>query len=510
MSFATPCYSTDKLLQQSDITYIGSFRVPKTDMGGPLYQGLSYGGSIITYNPVNNSLFVTGNDANQQVGEISIPAIINSTDINALNTATVIQNLVDITEGNRDKIAAGRSDCKISKSQTGDCYGNGSKIGGLLKYGSSLIGSVYAYYDGGASAIYTHFRSGTTTATNGDFEGMFEVGAKPSPVPQAGFVGGYMTTIPSNWQVALGGKVLTGMGNLSVLGRTSSGPALFSFDPNDFGMSTPAPASALLYYNLTSSNCVNTGTDAGGDVCDNQNIGSYYTSTTLYKAGSHLSGVVFPSGSKSVIITGKYGTGTSCYGYGNTNGTAGGGPRTTNVPKTEMVSWMNTNGATDYPCGTGSIPSTYLEGNSHQCCYDPSNANPGAHAFPYVPYAWAYDADDLARVKSGGRIVDNPSPNLVTAIIENGVILRPGVSPASTETYKPWHIKPYASWTIPSPFTQEGYSISSGASAYDETIKTLYVAQVEADDSWPIINAYRVDLTTTQGGRYKNYRLVDN
>ena len=436
--------AADKLLQKGDFTYLGAFRVPKSDMGGPLYQGLPYGGSVIAYNYSNNSLFIVGHDSNQQIGEISIPEIKNTADINELNTASVIQNLVDITEGNRLNLKVGGGAIEV----------NGTKIGGLIRYGDKLIGSAYAYYDGGYDAVRSHFKSGLTTTTVGDFEGMFEVGSKPDPVPQAGFVGGYMTPIPVSWQALLGGKVLTGMSTLSVLGRTSSGPAAFAFDPDQLTGTTPAPAGALLYYPIT-----------------HQTIGTYYSSQTLYNKGSHQSGIIFPPGTQSVIFTGKQGVGEACYG-----------PGTNNLEE----QWNRY----DDPSPNNTCMGIPMTDTADPCCYDPVNLEKGAHAYPYVDYMWAYDADDFVRVKMGGRIVDNPSPNLVD-----------GVPSTSTETYKPWHIKPYASWELSLPYQQNRYHIFGGASAYDDTTNRLYIVQVQADVGgyamWPIIHVYEINKGIT-------------
>lgn len=427
-----------KLLQPSDFTYLGAFRVPKSDLGGPQNQGLSYGGSVIAYNPINNSLYIVGHDHNQQVAEIGIPHIVNSSDINKLESATVLQKLVDITEGNRLNLKADGSPIKA----------NGTKLGGLIIYGNKLLGSIYAYYDGGHQAVKSHYISSLDLSKSGDFTGIFEVGNKPSPVPQAGFVGGYMTLIPAEWQTALGGKVLTGQSSISILGRTSSGPAAFAFDPDMLGP-TPAPATALLYYPIK-----------------HQTIGTYYTSQTLYNKGSRHSGVVFPSGTRSVIFTGVQGLGKACYG-----------------PGTKIQSEQGNRYNLPPPRNTcGGVPMT---NTSDPCCYDPVKLDKGSHAYPYVDYVWAYDALDLARVKRGGIIADDPSPNLVD-----------GISPTSRETYKPWHIKPYAHWKIEFPTKQKGYSISSGASAYDESTKTLYWVQVQTDNfAYPIVHAFRINTS---------------
>jgi hypothetical protein len=310
-----------------------------------------------------------------------------------------------------------------------------------------------------------------------------------------------MTTIPTAWQTPLGGKALTGMGTLSIIGRNSSGPALFAFDPDDFNMTNVADAQPLIYYDLTGENCVNTVAGAIGPICDNQNIGGYYSSTTPYHMSSHTSGVLFAEGTKSVIVFGEYGSGASCYGVGNSTGFAGGEARTTDVPNAEILQWMNDNETDSYPCGDGTATRAYIEGTQHQCCYDPKKSSPGSHAYPYILYAWAYDADDLVRVKEGGRIVDDPSPNLVTEIVESGATLRPGISPTSTDTYKPYHIKPYAMWEVPQQYNRSALYQFSGSVAYDESSKIMYFPMTNSvDANKPIISAYRlnIDSNTTK------------
>ena len=137
-----------------------------------------------------------------------------------------------------------------------------------------------------------------------------------------------------------------------------------------------------------------------------------------------------------------------------------------------------------------------MTNTANPCCYDPLNSSKGSHAYPYADYVWAYDATDLARVKTGGKIVDNPSPNLVD-----------GVSPTSTETYKPWHIKPYAYWEIKYPITDSSRgSVASGASAYDESTKTLYLVQTMADYNgspwkmYPVVHAFKVNVAAPGPG----------
>src|SRR5262245_49633434 len=88
-------------VQLSDLVYQGAFRVPQ---GSTDQTSFSYGGTALAYNPANNSLFMVGHEWHQRSAEISIPTIINSTNISSLTTATLRQNFADATEGKLNQI----------------------------------------------------------------------------------------------------------------------------------------------------------------------------------------------------------------------------------------------------------------------------------------------------------------------------------------------------------------------------------------------------------------------
>src|SRR5919108_3024060 len=62
-------------VQLSNLVYQGAFRVPQ---GSTDQTSFSYGGTALSYNPINNSLFMVGHDWYQRSAEISIPTVINS------------------------------------------------------------------------------------------------------------------------------------------------------------------------------------------------------------------------------------------------------------------------------------------------------------------------------------------------------------------------------------------------------------------------------------------------
>ena len=335
-----------KLLHESDLEYLGAFRVPQGDFGSPEYSGFNYGGTALTYNPHNNSLFLVGHAWYQLAAEISIPPIVNSTNLADLNTAAVLQPFVDITEGNRSNI--GEDGAAVDTS--------GVPIGGFMVWGDKLVGTVYGYYDAAYVVRLSHFTSGLDLSATGDFQGMYRVGEAPG-TPNPAFIDGYMTIIPTEWQSRFGGPTLTGNCCLSIISRTSLGPAASVFDPTKLGSDDPVPAKPLVGYPI-----------------DHPTLGTYgdQRPNVLYNGSMVIQGIVFPRGSRSVLFFGRRGTGDFCYGEGKSD------------PALD-----NTHCDPAYP--------------EVLCCYDPVDSSKGGHAYPYVYQVIAYDALDLVSVKMGEK-----------------------------------------------------------------------------------------------------------
>jgi hypothetical protein len=105
-----------------------------------------------------------------------------------------------------------------------------------------------------------------------------------------------MTVIPEAWRAALGGPALAGNCCIPIVTRTSFGPALFAFDPDDVGSSADVAAQPLLYYP------------------EKNPLGGWNMTGPLYNGTSKIGGMAFPEGSSSVLFFGKHGIGTFCYG----------------------------------------------------------------------------------------------------------------------------------------------------------------------------------------------------
>lgn len=416
------------LLQEENFVYKGAFRVPDI-------QSLAFGGSGLTFNQNNNSLLIFGRD--KKTIEISIPATISSSsNISDLAYATVLRGPIDLTGGLWDDLKA-----------DGGAVGNGGSPGGMLVYNNKIIGSAFAYYDAGYQAARSHFSASINWDTAGiNFSGFKQVGINviSATAVNGGYVGGYMTLVPTEWQTALGGVALTGKGAIPIITRTSLGPCAWSFNPDDIGTKEPVPATMLVGYPP-----------------NHPTLGTYSTSSqpSLYfNMGTQIGGIVFPKGSRTVLFYGRHGLGATGKGdtcYGPASGsTAETGNLSTNLPP---------NNTCDGQAMTGPDP----------CCYDPTDSSKGTHAYPYVYRVWAYDAQELANVKSGN------------------------INQQTGSTYKPWDIRPYAIWNLDFPLAIKNNGNISGA-AYDPTTSQIFIVDPKGDkhglDTFPLIHVYQVNI----------------
>ena len=380
LAHATTQPTSEPLIQPSNLVYTGAFRLPE----GPTNQTtFEYSGDGLAYNPANNSLFITGHTWYQETAEISIPKFIDSTDINSLTTATILQPLTDALEGRRTSV--------------NPTDPNGQNIGGYLVYNGKLIISVYSYYDGSGTQSASHFVRPLSLSTTGQVTGPFRVGTQ-----YPGFVSGYMSQIPADWQPLLGGPALTGNCCLNIISEQSSGPSVSVFDPSQLTNGTTVTATPLVGYPFSNP------------------LSAWGTQNDLFNGSTQITGVVFPAGTRSVLFFGRQGTGPFCYGIG----------------------------APTSPPPSGE-------------CYDPANSSKGDHAYPYVYQVWAYDADDLLKVKQG-------------------------IEPE-------YDVKPYAVWTLNLPFSNNtGQQLLSGA-AYDPSTNQIFITQDCVDTSCgPVIDVLQI------------------
>jgi hypothetical protein len=307
-------------IQSTDLVYEGSFRVPHVaSLVDPNGLGLDYGGTALGFNPFANSLYMVGHDWDQRSTEIAIPPMLGTgSDVTTWPTALALQPLLDGAEGHlQDIVEPGAA--------------ANAKVGAQFVYNGHLYLSTYVYY--GYSTAPTFFRRNLSLTPGSLITGGMAVGPFGPD-----FTNGYMGLIPTEWQTPLGGPVLVGNCCINVVSRSSYGPAAFAIDLDALNPSTTTASVPLLAYPTGHTTLGNWG-DPGINL--------------LFNGTSRITGVVFPSGTSSVLFFGRQGIGPYCYDEGTT-------------------------------------------------CNDPDFPNrKGDHAYPYVSYVWAYDAHDLATVRAG-------------------------------------------------------------------------------------------------------------
>ena len=266
------------LLSSSGLEYVGGFRVPAETANG---MSFSYGGQALAYDPSTNSLFISNRN---YVAEVSIPAPVNSSDVNAMPFARLLQPFVDPTEGHlRD----------ISDSDV--------KMDSLMVYGNRLYGTGYIYFDSSNVQRVSHY-SRSRQLNQPSFSGWSQVWESG----KSGLVAGVMAAVPSEWQAKLGGPAITGQCCIPIVWRTSSGPSAFAFDPAQIGQAT-ATATPLLYYPI-----------------DHATLGSWSDANPTYGSTTEILGVAVIAGTRTALYFGRNGMGKSCYGEGTADPTLDG------------------------------------------------------------------------------------------------------------------------------------------------------------------------------------------
>jgi hypothetical protein len=449
------CIAAGQLIQKINLVYEGAFRLPQGGIGTSSFND---SGASIAFRPPNGSngtygsIFIVGNLNQNKVAEIQIPALSKSSNIGDLNTATLLQTFSDITQGNLTAInntartaATGGVGCGgvdlPARSTVGAPCGESIYIGGLMTYGTKLIGTAFDYYDGGSPTFqyYSQFVANQTLSSP-NFSGFYRGSGTMIDGQDIGrFLAGSMAKIPTEWQTPLGGKALTGLSTIPIISKTSYGPSAFVFNPDDLtNINTAFTATPVLYYDQ-----------------QHQTLGNYDHQNSTYNATALMhKNMVFPNGTSSVLYFGTIGTGTYCYGNGSSN-----------------IAYINTPGcdpggtwSTDKVSCIGPGDLNGLLGLYQTYCYDPdAGGGKGPHAWPYNYQVWAYDANDLAMVKAGAK--------------------------------NPWEVQPYGVWDLTSmlPFARTGGMgwFDVGGADYDPVTKRIYVVQGYGDGGYPVIYAFK-------------------
>ena len=332
------------LLQFSDLTYLGAFRVPTT--GADDQHSFRYSNGPIAFNPAVPSLFMAcfGSQTITNVGEMTIPTpVISATStLSDLPTATIRQTCQDIQNGVSSPLR----------------FAQGG-VGGLLVSGSTLYFTVFDGYPAGGFVGGAHFKKNSLNLATADASGPFTV--TNTAFASESYTNGPMAWIPSEWVTPLGGKpAITYQCCTSIIGQTSWGPSAFGFDPAALG-ATAIPSVAMQWYD---TNHPTLGQWNGGPL----NYPPYWNNAggVTYT----MRGLVLVPGTRSALYFTSQGQ-TYCYGEGTNDASLGGQP----VPGEPGVIY----------------------------CYDPAYNYKGDHGYPYRAQILAFDLNDWAAVVAGTK-----------------------------------------------------------------------------------------------------------
>ena len=315
----------------ADIEYLGSFLVPTSDGAGPAsatwYQ-LNYGGYGLGLGPDGASLYYGCHDWHSRLGRITNPTpslVAPFPMAKIVEPCTTVPNLNAI-----DPDASGTR-----------------RIGGTLRWNGRLILSAFHTYDGNGNATGSHFSGDSIAGLRGPVR-VSGSGILP------GKIGGGHTVVPQEWRPILGGPVLAGQCCISIITRSSFGPSVSVFDPDNIGAASITPATLLVHY-----------TTADG------------FKPVLWSA-LRYGGLAWPSGYRGVIALTLSGTSAnSCYGTGTSD---------------QSLHMQPTPDGKD------------------RYCYDPTSGAKGYHAYPSKIVGYVYDAVQFAEVVKGTRSPLNLQP----------------------------------------------------------------------------------------------------
>ncbi len=193
-----------RVMTFSEISYVGGFTLPADDFGA---SNLNYAQGIIEVN--GDSMFIVGHKHHDAIAEFQIPALVDSFDIDSLNsTGAPVQSFSDVL----GRAASGNPEWL-------------DQIVGLERVNGSLIVNAMEYYDAPGDNLTT-----TLVVTDADHIAQSSVSAIHK-MDGAARSGGWISKIPSNWQHLLGAGYISGNASGDpIVSRLSVGPSAFAVD----------------------------------------------------------------------------------------------------------------------------------------------------------------------------------------------------------------------------------------------------------------------------------------
>jgi len=294
---------TNTLLTSSSFVDLGGFKTPAlSDLAYSAMRGMGFDAAG---NGAAGSIY-TNAFGNAQIAEISLATPSLSTNQGTWNTATRLQNTVNIQA----------SFCNDVEQINDD-----TRLGGVFVVGSQLMLTCYVEYSGALIADGSHFlTSSKTIASMTKSAGPANaVSTRYSTNLSPGFAAGPIVEIPAQWRASFGGHThASGLWSAPITSRTSQGPSMRVFTASDLVGKTTGQGI--------------TGVDVVGYPLGHPTLGGLYSGqcSSLYKGtndidgwscASSRGGIIWPTYGRTVVFVSRHGDlDQYCYGLGVTSG----------------------------------------------------------------------------------------------------------------------------------------------------------------------------------------------
>jgi hypothetical protein len=267
------------LLYKENLVYEGSFLAPRGDQG---CLGCRFGyppipGGGLWYDEESQTLYAAGHSQYGKVGQMTVPELRDARTEPLLSAAAL--QFGDATDGKWSAI--------------GPLGGGVFQVGGLVKRGDRLCLNAYHYYDANWQQQASFYCGSANLSITKDAVGPVKIGSR-----KVGETSGYIAPVPAAWQAAVGGTHCVGHWGLSIISRTSMGPACWttSFASAPDGSIDATP---LLLYPY-----------------EQPPLGQYDTQNLYNNGTTKPGGMAWPEGTDSLLFFMRHGVGPFCYGSG--------------------------------------------------------------------------------------------------------------------------------------------------------------------------------------------------
>jgi hypothetical protein len=441
-----PAYASGDVINPDEFEYLGAFRLPG---GEDRPQTSAYGGNAMTFNPDGDSsgtqdgfpgsLFVMGHDRmpygdlpdGNQVAEITIPAPVNSRNIEELNTAEFIQGF--------QNVAAGHFAEYDEIPKVGMQYLNHPETGPKIHiaWGEHLQSEDFP----------THGWF-NPTLSNPDFKGEWYIGNQ-----DLYSVNGYMFEIPAEWADAYAGGRYLATGRMRDGGQGGMGPTLFAYRSWNADGSAPPSGTRLEEVTLLLyENAYNT-----EEIVHSMNG---YQHPDAWEGGAWLTTA---SGKGAVLFAGTKSNGEKYwYGYINPNG-----------PQLACVDAE----VTDFPTCRNADGSVCPQEDFLGCCDASAGScvsNRGWWTTRFDAELILYDPAEFAKVATGQLESWQPQP-YATIDIDEHLYLSP------------------PEWDLVEVGWGDQRRSRIGDVSFDRTNGLLYVLELYADGAKPAVHVWKVN-----------------